>query len=306
MTVTQETAELAPAVTPLPTAATTVAPASPLGFGHFIAQSDAVGQTLLVVLLVMSVLSWAVIALKGLAHGVQRRRSQRFLDRFWNAASLKQVEADLAARPAHEGRDPFSQLTQQALQAQAHHARHGTARLSDAGTAGEFVTRTLKKALDEETMRLESGLTLLATVGATAPFVGLFGTVWGVYHALVAIGASAADGPGSLAQVAGPVGEALIMTGLGLAVAIPAVMAYNVYTRRNRMIGSRLDAFAYELHTFVAMGQPLGSGTPTAEGTAAAVVHADKSVAAKVPVQTNAVHAPVTSAPVRHADPITA
>ena len=286
MTVTQELADvtaaatsLAATATPAVTAATTVAPAGPLGFGHFIEQSDAVGQTLLVVLLLMSVLSWAVIALKGLSQNVQGRRSQRFLDRFWNATSLQQVETELAARPASEGRDPFSQLTQQTLQAQAHHARHGTARLADAGTAGEFVTRTLKKALDEETMRLESGLTLLATVGATAPFVGLFGTVWGVYHALVAIGASAADGPGSLAQVAGPVGEALIMTGLGLAVAIPAVMAYNVYTRRNRVIASRLDAFAYELHTFVSMGQPLGSGHAAPEvappAVAPAVIHPD-------------------------------
>ena len=283
MTVTQELA--------VATSAATAAPFQPLGFGHFLAQSDAVGQTLLVVLLAMSVLSWAVIALKGISQTLQRRRSQRFLDRFWNAASLQQVASDMAAPAADEGRDPFSHLTQQALQAQAHHARHGTSRLSDAGSAGEFVTRTLKKALDEETMRLESGLTLLATVGATAPFVGLFGTVWGVYHALVAIGASAADGPGSLAQVAGPVGEALIMTGLGLAVAIPAVMAYNVYTRRNRVTTSRLDAFAYELHTFVSMGQPLGSGTPPAE--------------VAVPVARSAA-APATPAPARRAAPIAA
>ncbi|OYT98468.1 MAG: biopolymer transporter ExbB [Burkholderiales bacterium PBB1] len=273
MTVTQELA--------VATASAPLATLQPLGFGHFMAQSDAVGQTLLVVLLAMSVLTWAVIALKGVAQTLQRQRSRRFLDRFWNAASLQQVEADLAAPATDEGRDPFSRLTQQALQARAHHARHGTSRLSDAGSAGEFVTRTLKKALDEETMRLESGLTLLATVGATAPFVGLFGTVWGVYHALVAIGASAADGPGSLAQVAGPVGEALIMTGLGLAVAIPAVMAYNVYTRRNRVTASRLDAFAYELHTFVAMGQPLGGGTLPA-GAAAPAASAVPAAAASV------------------------
>ena len=111
--------------------------------------------------------------------------------------------------------------------------------------------------LDEETTRLENGLSVLATVGATAPFVGLFGTVWGVYHALVAIGMS---GAGTLDKVAGPVGEALIMTGLGLAVAIPAVMGYNWLTRSNRVMAARLDAFAYELHTFVSMGQPLGNG----------------------------------------------
>ena len=98
---------------------------------------------------------------------------------------------------------------------------------------------------------------MLATVGATAPFVGLFGTVWGVYHALVAIGMS---GAGTLDKVAGPVGEALIMTGLGLAVAIPAVVGYNWLTRANRVLAAKLDAFAYELHTFVSMGQPLGTG----------------------------------------------
>ena len=110
--------------------------------------------------------------------------------------------------------------------------------------------------LDEETTRLDNGLAVLATVGATAPFVGLFGTVWGVYHALVAIGMS---GSGTLDKVAGPVGEALIMTGLGLAVAIPAVVGYNWLTRANRVLAAKLDAFAYELHTFVSMGQPLGT-----------------------------------------------
>ena len=143
------------------------------------------------------------------------------------------------------------------MQAQAHHARYGAAKLEEAGTSGEFVTRTIKKVLDEETTRLENGLAVLATVGATAPFVGLFGTVWGVYHALVAIGMS---GAGTLDKVAGPVGEALIMTGLGLAVAIPAVIGYNGLTRANRVTAARLDAFAYELHTFVAMGQALGHG----------------------------------------------
>jgi biopolymer transport protein ExbB len=140
-----------------------------------------------------------------------------------------------------------------ALHAQAHHARHGATKLAEAGTASDFITRTIKKVLDEETTRLENGLTLLATVGATAPFVGLFGTVWGVYHALVAIGMS---GAGTLDKVAGPVGEALIMTGMGLAVAIPAVVAYNAFTRSNRVLTARLDAFAFELHSFLTMGQP--------------------------------------------------
>lgn len=254
----------APAVFPLPGD-------SALGFAHFIAQADAVGLSLLTLLLLMSVLSWTVIVLKALSGWRQRRQSQRFVEHFWNASSLTQIEAALANGTAGDTRDPHAQLTLQALQAQSHHARHGATRLAEAGTASEFVTRTLKKALDTQAMRLENGLSLLATIGATAPFVGLFGTVWGVYHALLAIGGSAAEGPGSLAQIAGPVGEALIMTGLGLAVAIPAVVAYNLYTRRNRVIVSQLDAFAGELYTFVAMGQPLG-GPPAADPAATSLI----------------------------------
>jgi biopolymer transport protein ExbB len=170
-------------------------------------------------------------------------------------------------------REPFANLTNQALRAHAHHKRHGASRLAEAGTGAEFLSRTIKSVLDEETARLEAGLTVLASVGATAPFVGLFGTVWGVYHALVAIGMS---GSGTLDKVAGPVGEALIMTGVGLAVAIPAVLAYNFFTRGNRMLLARLDAFAYQLFTFLTTGEPLvAEGGPPAPAARPAVpVHA--------------------------------
>ena len=225
---------------------------SSLGFAHFIGQSDAVGKTLLVILVAMSIASWAIIAVKGVTLVLRNGRSRTFLDFFWNARSLEAVAGEIAT---HGARDPFSHLTSHAMQAQTHHARYGAAKLEEAGTSSEFVTRTIKKVLDEETTRLENGLSVLATIGATAPFVGLFGTVWGVYHALVAIGMS---GSGTLDKVAGPVGEALIMTGLGLAVAIPAVVGYNWLTRANRVLAAKLDAFAYELHTFVSMGQPLG------------------------------------------------
>lgn len=231
----------------------TASPASAFGLSHLIAQSDAVGRTLLVLLLLMSAASWALIALKGYALARRKRRSAAFLDFFWNARSLDDVREELSA---HGARDPFAHLSAHALHAQAHHLRHGGTRLAEAGSAGEYITRTIKKVLDEETMRLESGLTLLATVGATAPFVGLFGTVWGVYHALVAIGMS---GAGTLDKVAGPVGEALIMTGIGLAVALPAVVAYNAFTRSNRVLVARLDAFAFELHSFLTLGEAPGA-----------------------------------------------
>lgn len=231
----------------VPEAAASAAP----GFGHFIAQSDAIGQGLFVILVLMSVLSWALIVIKGFALALRQRRSQSFLSFFWNATSLEAVQHEIAT---HGVKEPFAHLTAHAMHAQAHHARYGAAKLEEAGSAKDFLTRTIKKVLDEETMRMESGLTALATIGATAPFVGLFGTVWGVYHALLAIGAS---GSGSLDKVAGPVGEALIMTGVGLAVAIPAVVAYNWLTRSNRVWGARLDAFAFELFTFLSTGQTL-------------------------------------------------
>jgi biopolymer transport protein ExbB len=231
-------------------------PGSALGFAHFIAQADAVGKTLLVVLIAMSALSWYLIAVRGVAMKLRKRRSAQFLSFFWNASTLDQVADEIAT---HGARDPFSHLTAHALHAQRHHARYGAAKLAEAGTQQEFLTRTIKKVLDEETANLERGLTALATVGATAPFVGLFGTVWGVYHALVAIGVS---GAGTLDKVAGPVGEALIMTGIGLAVAIPAVVGYNALTRANRVLLAELDSFAFELLTFLSTGHALAT-SPT-------------------------------------------
>jgi biopolymer transport protein ExbB len=232
----------------------TASAAPSFGLAHLLAQSDAVGKTLLALLVLMSIASWALIAIKGFAHWRRLRQSAAFQQMFWNAASLDEVEHELTT---HGARDPFSHLTAHALHAKAHHTRHGGTKLLDAGSASDFITRTIKKVLDEETMRLESGLTLLATVGATA----LFGTVWGVYHALVAIGMS---GAGTLDKVAGPVGEALIMTGIGLAVAIPAVMAYNAFTRSNRVLTARLDAFAFELHSFLTLGHAPGAAAMAA------------------------------------------
>src|SRR5690606_3795597 len=128
-----------------------------------------------------------------------------------------------------------------AIHARNHHSRFGAANLEQAGTQSAFVMRSMRKVIDAETAKVESGLTVLASVGSTAPVVGLFGTVWGVYHALVAIGMG---GGATIDRIAGPVGEALIMTGLGLAVAIPAVLAFNFFVRRNRVLLAQLDAFA--------------------------------------------------------------
>jgi biopolymer transport protein ExbB len=222
-----------------------------LGFAHFLAHSDLVIRTLLVILAVMSAISWYLIIMKGISQVVRTNRSRKFLSFFWSATSLEAVQNELTVHGVHE---PFGHLTAHSLHAQAHHEKFGAAKLEEAGSQQEFLTRTIKKVLDEETTALENGLTVLATIGATAPFVGLFGTVWGVYHALVAIGMS---GSGMLDKVAGPVGEALIMTGIGLAVALPAVMGYNWLTRSNRVPTGKLDAFAFELHTLLSTGKAL-------------------------------------------------
>lgn len=225
-----------------------------LGFAHFLAQADGVSKTLLAILILMSIASWYLIVTKAALHFVIQRRSARFVDKFWNAPSLEAVAHEINT---HGANDPFSHLTSHAMFAREHHAKFGAARLEEAGSAADFLTRTIRKVIDEETARMERGLTVLASVGATAPFVGLFGTVWGVYHALVAIGMS---GAGTLDKVAGPVGEALIMTGLGLAVAIPAALGYNALVRSNRVVLARLDAFAYDVFAFLTTGQQLNAG----------------------------------------------
>jgi biopolymer transport protein ExbB len=207
-----------------------------VGFAHFLAQTDAVGKFLLAILLAMSVLSWYLIVTRALAGWLEQRRSAGFLQAFWNSPSIAVVERHLG------GNDAFSRLASHAIAARGK-------------GDSEFLTRAMRRVMDEETVRHESGLTALASVGATAPFVGLVGTVWGVYHALVAIGLS---GQGTLDKVAGPVGEALIMTALGLAVAIPAVLAYNAFVRANRVVLARLDAFAHDLFAVLTTGSQVG------------------------------------------------
>jgi biopolymer transport protein ExbB len=215
---------------------------------HFLAQSDGVGQVLFVVLIAMSIASWYFILIKAWQGIRGRRRTARFLQTFWEAASLEQIAERLQQETPEE---PFSLLTLHALNAKRHHARHGKERLQEAGSAAEFLTRAMRRVIDEETARLEWGLTVLASVASTAPFVGLFGTVWGVFHALTNIGQG---GAATLEQIAGPVGEALIMTGLGLAVAIPAVLAYNACARSNRLVLAKLDAFAHDLFALLTTG----------------------------------------------------
>ena len=227
------------------------------GFGHFLSQTDAVGATILVLLLVMSVGTWYLIATKSVAALLARRRTRSFLGIFWNSPSLAAVERHLEEKHPDE---PFSHLAYHAIASARHHQRHGVNKLNESGSTSEFLTRAIRRVIDEETARFESGLTVLASIGSTAPFLGLFGTVWGVYHALVAIGMT---GQGTLDKVAGPVGEALIMTALGLAVAIPAVLAYNFVVRSNRLVLGELDSFAHDLFAFLTTGSHVAESGAT-------------------------------------------
>lgn len=238
---------------------------APTGMLHFIAQSDTIGKILFGILVLMSLASWYLIFVKAFTNMRLRRRSNDFLRNFWAASSLEQVENEIAT---HGATEPFSHLASHAIHARNHHAKYGAIKLEEKGSTAAFVTRTMRKVIDEETSRLENGLTLLASVGSTAPFVGLFGTVWGVYHALVGIGL--ADGV-TINRIAGPVGEALIMTGLGLAVAIPAVLAYNAFVRSNRVYLARLDAFAHDLFTILSTGLPVADVNGNAQAGASRV-----------------------------------
>ncbi len=222
-----------------------------VGIASFLSQTDGVGKGILVLLLLMSLATWILIITKAIQFVVMRRRSVSYIKIFWNAPSLQAVGNHL---DAHHPVEPFSQLTWHGLAAVRHHQQQGANKLDDAGSPAEFITRAMRRVVDEETARMESGLTVLASVGSTAPFVGLFGTVWGVYHALIYIGMS---GQGTLEKVAGPVGEALVMTALGLAVAIPAVLAYNAMVRGNRVALAQLDSFAHDLFAFLTTGAHL-------------------------------------------------
>jgi biopolymer transport protein ExbB len=219
-----------------------------IGVHHFLTHADGVIMSILVLMVLASIASWYLIVTKALAILRARRRGASFMTFFWGAGSLDEVARYLEQNHPD---DPMSHLAYHGIIASHHHERPGVKSLGEAGSLADLVTRTLRKTIDEETSRMESGLTTLASVGSTAPFVGLLGTVWGIYHALAAISLS---GTGSLDKVAGPVGEALIMTAIGLAVAIPAVLGYNFIVRHNRVISGQLDAFAHDLYAFLVTG----------------------------------------------------
>ena len=207
---------------------------------QFIFQGDAISKTTAILLLLMSVASWVVILLKA---WTLRRASgdvARSTAAFWQSAS---VESGLQQAVAFDRSALVSPLIS-ASQTVADSASQGIATLAQAGDKAQQLTRVLRDALHGIVNQLNFGQVLLATVGSTAPFVGLLGTVWGIYHALTRISGA---GQMTIAQVSGPVGEALVMTAAGLVVAIPAVLAYNVFGRVIGRIEADLEGFASDL-----------------------------------------------------------
>ena len=227
-----------------------------MGFDHLLSEmianpgEFAVSWIVLLTLVFMSAASWYWTIFNAIKNTRLKSYADRVVNAFWDAPNAQEAIRVMEEQPRSE---PFSKIALDAAQAAAHHQRsEGTgAGLGETLTRSEFVDRALRQAVTRESSRLQSGMVLLATVGATAPFVGLLGTVWGIYGALIKIGAT---GSASIDAVAGPVGEALIMTAIGLFVAIPAVFAYNLFSKINSSTIAKFDSFAHDLHDFFATG----------------------------------------------------
>jgi biopolymer transport protein ExbB len=218
-------------------------------------QGDWVTRGVALLLLGMSLASWIVILLKGLDI-LKYKKLANGAEPFWHSADFAEGLSKLGT----QADNPFRQLALEGREAAAHVRRREGAvhtELHDALDVSDWITRCLRNSIDDTTARLQNGLAVLASVGSTAPFVGLFGTVWGIYHALMSIGAA---GQATIDKVAGPIGEALIMTALGLAVAIPAVLGYNALVRGNKHILAKLNRFAHDLHAYLVTGARVRSG----------------------------------------------
>jgi len=225
-----------------------------MGYMHLWESSDIIAKTVFFLMLIMFLGTFWYIATVAIRNFGIRSRAQKTIDTFWATPNPQEAIRAMEAQPASE---PFSKIALECANAAAHHAKNEGSRLVEALNRSEFIDRSLRQAVSRESAKLENGLTWLASVGSTAPFVGLFGTVWGIYNALIKIGAS---GQASLDVVAGPVGEALIMTCIGLGVAIPSVLAYNFFVRANRVTLAKFDEFAHDLHDYFATGARVGVG----------------------------------------------
>jgi len=239
-------------------------------------QGDFVSRAIAVVLIAMSMLSWAVIVFKGSQLARLKRQSRRIEGGFWATATLEHGEDMLRRQDASS---PYLALVATAREVNSSRA---DTRLENAMSPDEWLARSLRMTFDDCLTRLQNGLAMLASIGSTSPFIGLFGTVWGIYHAMQAISAS---GQSDITQVAGPVGEALVMTAFGLFVAIPAVLGYNAITRGNRAVSHKLMMFTHDLQAYTrkTCWETDKQATATVRPDSAAAVSMAAAVAKAVP-----------------------
>ena len=233
---------------------------NPYGLWALIANGDIIARSILAILLIMSLLTWFIMITKFFDQRRQRKQAIEAEKEFWASSSLTDALNKLKGTS-----NPFRALAETGKQAYEYHETNKT-RLSGAIGTSEWITESLQRTADTVISRMQAGLPVLASVGATAPFVGLLGTVIGIYNALIAIGVA---GQASIDKVAGPVGEALIMTALGLFVAVPAVLGYNILLRRNKQVQERVSHFTHELHAYLIAGAKMGLGMD--KGTVPAV-----------------------------------
>lgn len=246
--------ETAPTPEPPPDVSTPEVPPpvdNPYGLSALWAQGDFVAKGTLIILVVMSLASWFIILTKLWDQSRLRRQFVQTEKGFWSGRSLQDGIATLK-----DSDNAFRMIAEQGVKAAQHHE----GRLTDQIPLHEWVTQSLQRAVDRVSNDLQGGLSFLATTGSTAPFIGLFGTVWGIYHALINIGIA---GQASIDKVAGPVGEALIMTAIGLAVAVPAVLGYNWLLRRNKALLEEVRYFATDVQAYLISGARVeGAGRP--------------------------------------------
>jgi biopolymer transport protein ExbB len=228
---------------------------NPYGIQALWEQSDYVGKGVFVILGVMSLWSWWVMINKWLDQRSLKKVASDAEKNFWNSNSLQEGISKLKGKV-----NPFRDIAEDGIKALEHHRKTSQDVTSNIELA-DFVATSVQKRADMLQSSLQSGMVVLASVGATAPFVGLFGTVWGIYHALISISIA---GQASLDKVAGPIGEALIMTAIGLAVAVPAVLGFNALTRGNKSLIERVGYFSHDVQAALVAGARPGAGAAAA------------------------------------------
>jgi biopolymer transport protein ExbB len=219
---------------------------NPYGIEALWTQSDYVGKGVFVILIVMSLWSWLVMINKWLDQRMLKKVANEAEKNFWSAGSINEGIAKLKGKA-----NPFRDIAQDGISALEHHRKGASRDVTSNIEAADWVRSHIDKRTTMLQSSLQSGMVVLASVGATAPFVGLFGTVWGIYHALISISIA---GQASLDKVAGPIGEALIMTAMGLAVAVPAVLGFNGLLRGNRALMERANYFAHDVQAALLAG----------------------------------------------------